>query len=126
MREPMPLQREQGIEVTIWPRIELRTRRTSPSPAHSTQGTGDVPGAHPEPSQVEQRWASVTVTSCVAPKAASSRVMLSEISASGPGWGPRRCCGWPPRLPKNMSKMSWTEPPPKGLPPAPTSEPNRS
>ena len=26
MREPMPLQRVQGIEVTIWPRIELRTR----------------------------------------------------------------------------------------------------
>ena len=28
--------------------------------------------------------------------------------------------------PKNMSKMSWTDPAPKGLPPAPTSEPKRS
>ena len=59
-----------------------RTRRTS---------SGEVPGAQPEPSHVVQRCASVTVTSLVAPKAASSSVMSSEISASGPGWGPRRC-----------------------------------
>jgi len=93
MREPMPLHLEHGMEVTIWPRIELRTRRTSPSPAHSTQVTGLVPGAQPEPSHVVQRWASVTLISWVAPKAASSRVMSTESSASGPGWGPRRCEG---------------------------------
>jgi len=60
--------------------------------AHSTHVVGEVPGAQPDPSHVLQRCASVTFTSLVAPKAASSSVISSEISASGPGWGPRRCC----------------------------------
>ena len=44
---PVAPQRVHGVEVTIWPRIELRTRRTSPLPWHSVHVTGEVPGAHP-------------------------------------------------------------------------------
>jgi hypothetical protein len=125
MMVPTPAQRGHTVAVTIWPRIELRTRRTSPAPPHSGHVVGDVPAAQPLPAQVSQRCAIVRVISRVAPKAASSRVISRATSASGPGWGPRRVPARPPMPPKNMSKMSCTEPASKGLP-GPVSDPKRS
>ena len=44
---PVPPQRGHGVAVTIWPRIDWRTRRTSPAPWQTVQviGRGAGPGA---------------------------------------------------------------------------------
>ena len=63
MREPMPLQRVHGIEVTIWPRIELRTR--APRPRRRTPRRSPARSRARNPNR--RTWCSdagrVTVTS---------------------------------------------------------------
>jgi len=51
---PDPPQRGHGLEVTIWPSRDCRTRRSSPVPWQVVQVTAVVPGLAPEPEQVSQ------------------------------------------------------------------------
>jgi hypothetical protein len=132
---PVPWHRPQGTAVITWPRIDWRTRRSSPAPPQSGQRTGLVPGRAPDPSQTVQCTGVSTSTSRCTPKTASLKVRRSTSSASGPGAGPVR---WvrppavPPIPPKNASNRS-PSPPAKGSPGAPPapgpntpSAPNRS
>ena len=41
-----------GEDVTIWPRIDWRTRRTSPAPPQVSQRVAVVPGLAPLPEHV--------------------------------------------------------------------------
>ena len=70
MRLPVALHATHGAAVTIWPRIERRTSRTSPAPPHTSQRAGCVPGSQPEPSQRSHATGRRTSTVAVAPNAA--------------------------------------------------------
>ena len=47
MRLPVALHATHGDAVTIWPRMERRTSRTSPVPPHTSHRAGWVPGSQP-------------------------------------------------------------------------------
>ena len=69
---PRALQRGHGPAVTIWPRIDWRTRRTWPAPPQSGQVWASAPGAAPEPSQSSHVMAVRTLTGAWVPNTASS------------------------------------------------------
>ena len=90
MNWPVPWQRWQGTAVMTWPRIDWRTRRSSPAPWHSGQRTAD--GAGPGP----RALAGVAVhrgldLDLAGPRTRPpGRSRRRTISASGPGIGPVR------------------------------------
>ena len=82
-------QRRQGAAVTTWPRMDWRTRRSSPVPWQSGQRTAVVPARAPLPSQVAQATRRVERSLVARPRrpprgSSSSRT----ISASAPRTGP--------------------------------------
>src|SRR5215218_1923183 len=117
MRLPVASQAGHGDAVTIWPRIERRTWRTSPVPPHVSQRDGCVPGSHPDPSQRSQVTGSRTSTGWTTPNAASRRVSSTATSASKPRGGP----AGPRRPPKAspLKKASNRSPSPKASPACP-------
>ena len=90
---PVPPQRGHGVAVTIWPRIDWRTRRTSPAPWQTLQVIGVVPGRAPVPRQVAQVWGRRTVSSRWTPNTASANSRVRAASASSPLRGPLRARG---------------------------------
>ena len=122
----MPLQRGQGLALTIWPMIDCRTRRTSPAPPHWAHRTGVVPGRAPVPEQVWQPTGTRRVTSWDAPNTASRKSRVTATSMSLPRGGPAGPREPPPppngeAPPKNDWKMSPRLTPPNmsSKPPAP-------
>jgi hypothetical protein len=114
MRLPLALQARHGEAVTICPRTDRRTSRTSPVPPQTSQRDGCVPGSHPEPSHRSHLTGMRISIGCTTPNAASCSMSSISTSASYPRGGPagpRR----PPNAspPKNASKMS---PSPKASP----------
>ena len=61
---------------------------TTPRPPHTVHTVGVVPGAEPEPPQVEQGASETTLTVVVAPRTASPNDRCSSASMSWPRWGP--------------------------------------
>ena len=84
MTEPRPAQRGQARVVMTWPRNERCTDCTSPRPWQVSQVDGNVPGAVPWPSQVEQTTAVSSVSSRSTPNAVSLRSHSMRSSASAP------------------------------------------
>jgi len=113
---PDPPHRGHGLEVTIWPSRDCRTRRSSPVPWQVVQVTAVVPGLAPDPEQVSQVIAARTVTSFSAPSTASWNSRSSRASTFSPGGGPAclacpRPANGPAAPPKKASKMSPSPPP---------------
>ena len=103
------------------PRIDWRTRRSSPAPWHSGHRVAEVPGRAPVPSQVSQWTGVVTSTWRCTPKTASRKVSRTTISASGPGVGPAAPRPAPRRAAHAVEEgvEQVAEPPaPNGSPPA--------
>ena len=71
---PWPLQRGQGLTLTIWPSIVERTLRTSPLPLHWGQVIGLVPALAPVPEHVSQRARALNSMSFSAPLIDSAKV----------------------------------------------------
>ncbi len=115
----MPLHRGQGRAVTIWPRIDWRTWRTSPAPPQTEHVVAEVPGLAPVASQVEHGTGTRTLISFDVPKTADRKSISTVTSMSAPRGGP----AWPrPRLwPKPAPP-----PPKKLLNRSPRPAPNRS
>ena len=67
IRLPVPPHVPQGEAVTIWPRIDWRTRWVCPVPEQVSHICGSVPGAAPVASQTSQATAVLTVTSWADP-----------------------------------------------------------
>ena len=106
MRLPVALHATHGAAVTIWPRIERRTSRTSPVPPHTSQRAGWVPGSQPEPSQRCARDRQADVDGGGGAERGLREIEVTTASASGARGGP----AWPPlpngSPPKKASKMS--------------------
>ena len=107
MRLPVALHATHGAAVTIWPRIERRTSRTSPAPPHTSQRAGWVPGSQPEPSQRSHATGRRTSTVAVVPNAACGEVEVHDRLGVGRARRARLTAPLPNGSPpKNASKRS--------------------
>ena len=78
MRLPVALHATHGAAVTIWPRIERRTSRTSPAPPQTSQRAGWVPGSQPEPSHRSHDTGRRMSTVAVVPNAACAELEVHD------------------------------------------------
>ena len=94
------------MAVTTWPRIDWRTRRSSPAPWHSGQRTAVVPARAPVPSQVAQPTRASTVTRAgprTPPRGSRAR---APSRRRRPAPGPPGAAAPPAAPPKKASKRS--------------------
>ncbi len=104
---PVPPHWAQPWVRTTWPKSELETVWTRPSPSHTEQVSGVVPAAAPLPPQVEQATTTGNGTFRATPSAASTRSISTSASTSAPRAARVRPAIPPKRSsPKNAEKMS--------------------
>ena len=113
---PVPPQAEQVMTLAMRPMGVLVTDCTWPLPWQTEQVSAWVPGLAPLPEHMSQVSARRMLSSFLTPKAASSKVMVTELSRSAPGTGALGLRREPPNPPPKKAPNRSSIPP---MPPKP-------